>query len=144
MDHNILEKASNDSAKNGDSDIPHHHLPTVKRIHRTTDQIFLIFFNTFSSTITHVDILYFFRQEVATIARKFYEGYNIPMTIGCVDGTHIRIKAPTENEPIYVNHKGYQMAKTSDQKVDQNQAECQHSTSFFSSSSFFLLFFYLT
>lgn len=27
--------------------------------------------------------------------------------LGCVDGTFIRIQTPSENEPDYVNRKGY-------------------------------------
>ena len=30
-----------------------------------------------------------------------------PNVVGAVDGTHIRIQAPTQNEDDYVNRKGY-------------------------------------
>ena len=30
-----------------------------------------------------------------------------PCGIGCIDGTHVRILAPSENEPDYVNRKGF-------------------------------------
>ena len=31
----------------------------------------------------------------------------IPGIVGCIDGTHVRIQAPSEHEYLYVNRKGY-------------------------------------
>lgn len=36
----------------------------------------------------------------------FHSIAGMPKTIGAVDGTHIRIKAPNEEEAAYVNRKG--------------------------------------
>lgn len=30
-----------------------------------------------------------------------------PCSIGCIDGAHIKIKVPSENEPDYVNRMGH-------------------------------------
>lgn len=46
--------------------------------------------------------------EQAETAQNFYDNYGqIPNCIGCVDGTHIRIVAPSYNEADYMNRKGF-------------------------------------
>ncbi|XP_028411674.1 putative nuclease HARBI1 [Dendronephthya gigantea] len=47
------------------------------------------------------------REEKDEIKRGFYELAGFPCVVGCVDGSHIRIIAPSENEPNYINRKGY-------------------------------------
>jgi hypothetical protein len=47
------------------------------------------------------------REAKDIIKQGFYEHAGFPCIIGCVDGTHVRIIAPTESEPDYVNRKGY-------------------------------------
>ncbi|CAC5400558.1 HARBI1 [Mytilus coruscus] len=37
----------------------------------------------------------------------FYEKTGFPNVIGCVDGTHVRIQAPEDDEPSFVNRKGF-------------------------------------
>ena len=37
----------------------------------------------------------------------FYAMSNFPRVIGCIDGTHIRIIAPSENSHSYIIRKGY-------------------------------------
>ncbi|XP_055850460.1 putative nuclease HARBI1 [Episyrphus balteatus] len=37
----------------------------------------------------------------------FVEKYGIPGVIGCIDGTHIALQRPTENEHMFFNRKGY-------------------------------------
>lgn len=39
--------------------------------------------------------------------RKFKEASGFPKVIGAIDGTHIKIEAPTENPVDYINRKGY-------------------------------------
>ena len=48
-------------------------------------------------------------NEAEAIADKqrFRQASGIPGIIGCIDGTHIRIQAPSEYEHLYVNRKGY-------------------------------------
>lgn len=46
-------------------------------------------------------------QEKMTIRDGFYNIGGFPNVIGCVDGSHIRIQAPTEDEKCYVNRKCY-------------------------------------
>ena len=41
-----------------------------------------------------------------------------PCGIGCIDGTHVRILAPSQNEPDYVNRKGFHSINV--------QAICDH------------------
>lgn len=38
---------------------------------------------------------------------KFHQRNGFPGVIGALDGTHISIKAPTENPQSYINRKGY-------------------------------------
>jgi hypothetical protein len=53
--------------------------------------------------------MFFFPCQVQADATKtkFFRRYGFPGTIGCVDCTHVKILAPTENEGDYVNRKGY-------------------------------------
>ena len=47
------------------------------------------------------------QQQVKLTMDKFYEMAEFPGMVGCVDGTHIRIQSPSEQEYEYVNRKGY-------------------------------------
>lgn len=47
------------------------------------------------------------REERDEVKRGLYNIAGFPCAIGCIDGTHVRIKGPSENEPDYVNRKGY-------------------------------------
>lgn len=38
--------------------------------------------------------------------RYFYEKYKIPGVVGCIDGTHVFILKPKEDEHMYFNRKG--------------------------------------
>jgi len=47
-------------------------------------------------------------QEAAnTMKAKFHHLGGFPNVIGCVDGTHIRIQGPRQNEHEFVNRKNY-------------------------------------
>ncbi|XP_064103412.1 putative nuclease HARBI1 [Macrobrachium nipponense] len=46
-------------------------------------------------------------QEIHQTAQAFHRISGFPRVIGAIDGTHIPIKAPSDNEYIYVNRKGY-------------------------------------
>lgn len=37
---------------------------------------------------------------------EFYQTSGFPNVLGAIDGTHIHIQAPAEDEPSYVNRKG--------------------------------------
>jgi len=47
-----------------------------------------------------------YRDELAIIARYFQDVTNLRNVIGAIDDIHIRIKAPRENEHLFVNRKG--------------------------------------
>ncbi|XP_037296239.1 putative nuclease HARBI1 isoform X1 [Manduca sexta] len=47
------------------------------------------------------------RQERDAIKRRFYEKYHIPSILGCIDGTHVAIIRPKENEERYFNRKHF-------------------------------------
>jgi len=47
------------------------------------------------------------RAERDEIKQGLFRVGGFPCAIGCIDGTHVRITAPRENEPDYVNRKGY-------------------------------------
>ena len=38
---------------------------------------------------------------------KFYLMAGFPGVLGCIDGTHVKIIAPTDLEGMYVNRKNY-------------------------------------
>ena len=41
------------------------------------------------------------------IMGDFFQRYQIPGVIGLIDGTHIRVQSPSENEVAYVNRKNF-------------------------------------
>lgn len=46
-------------------------------------------------------------EEENRIKNTFFEKFRIPGVIGCVDGSHISIIRPSENEHLFFNRKGY-------------------------------------
>ena len=46
-------------------------------------------------------------DECLKIKNEFYIRGGFPGVVGCVDGTHVRLQAPTQNENNYVNRKGF-------------------------------------
>lgn len=47
-------------------------------------------------------------QDKIDTSKGFYDKYdNIPLCLGCVDGTHIAILAPKKQEKAYINRKHY-------------------------------------
>ncbi|MGH0167605.1 UNVERIFIED_CONTAM: hypothetical protein FKN15_053095 [Acipenser sinensis] len=46
-------------------------------------------------------------SKLRKLKGRFYEIAGFPNVVGAVDGTHIKIQAPYQNENIYVNRKGY-------------------------------------
>lgn len=46
-------------------------------------------------------------EDWKNIASEFYNKWNFPNCIGCIDGKHIRIKCPKETGTMYYNYKGY-------------------------------------
>ncbi|XP_071139762.1 putative nuclease HARBI1 [Mytilus edulis] len=52
------------------------------------------------------------------IKNGYYENGGFPGVIGCIDGTHARIQAPAQDEPSFVNRKGYHSINV--------QAICDH------------------
>ncbi|XP_052701843.1 putative nuclease HARBI1 [Crassostrea angulata] len=57
-------------------------------------------------------------REKMAIKKRFYGISGFPAVIGAVDGTHVRIIAPSEHESVYVNRKGFHSINT--------QAICDH------------------
>ena len=47
------------------------------------------------------------RQELLNISAQFGQISNLPNVLGAVDGTHIAIKAPVDEEHVYVNRKNF-------------------------------------
>ena len=45
--------------------------------------------------------------EQKEITQSFFQVGGFPCAIGGIDGTHVRITAPQENEPDFVNRKGF-------------------------------------
>jgi hypothetical protein len=46
-------------------------------------------------------------EACSTIAAAFENKYGIPNVAGCIDGTHIPVKAPSADRDSYVNRKGF-------------------------------------
>lgn len=46
-------------------------------------------------------------EEWKYIARDFYNKWNFPNCIGCIDGKHIRVKCPKKTGSTYFNYKSY-------------------------------------
>ena len=47
------------------------------------------------------------RVERDEIKQGLFRVGGFPCATRCIDGTHIKIEAPHENEPYFVNRKGY-------------------------------------
>ena len=56
--------------------------------------------------------------ERGEIKQGLFRVAGFPCAIGCIDGTHVRITAPHENEPDFANCKGYHLMNV--------QAICNH------------------
>ena len=52
--------------------------------------------------------------EIVQTKQGFYDKGGFPGVIGCVDGMHVKIQGPTENENDYVNRKGFHSTRASD------------------------------
>lgn len=46
-------------------------------------------------------------DELPIIKSEFFKLSGFPGVIGCTDGTHFRIQAPSQNEPAFVNRKSF-------------------------------------
>ncbi|KAI4463201.1 hypothetical protein MML48_4g00007074 [Holotrichia oblita] len=46
-------------------------------------------------------------NELRELRHRFFRQHQFPGVVGCVDGTHVAIVRPAENEHIYVNRKQY-------------------------------------
>lgn len=46
-------------------------------------------------------------EEVAETKAHFYNKFEIPGVVGCIDGTHIPILKPTRDPSIFLNRKGF-------------------------------------
>ena len=57
-------------------------------------------------------------NERDEIKHGFFRVGDFPGAISCIDGTHVRIKAPSQNEPDFVNRKGFHSVNV--------QAICNH------------------
>ena len=57
-------------------------------------------------------------NEIERVKEGFFHKGGFPGVIGCVDGTHIRLQCPSQNEADYVNRKGYHSINV--------QAICDH------------------
>ncbi|XP_061191708.1 putative nuclease HARBI1 [Saccostrea echinata] len=47
------------------------------------------------------------RHAADGVKKHFYSIAGFPNVLGCIDGTYIKIQAPSENEPDFLNRKGY-------------------------------------
>ena len=47
------------------------------------------------------------RAELRNVMHGFHDIANFPNVVGAIDGTHIRLRAPSADENFYVNRKNY-------------------------------------
>jgi hypothetical protein len=47
------------------------------------------------------------KQQQYLIAEDFSQRYGFPNVVGCIDGTHVPVKAPSNDRENYVNRKGF-------------------------------------
>jgi len=47
------------------------------------------------------------QKEADKSKQKLFQRHGMPNTIGCIDGTHVAIQAPKDNESEFVNRKHY-------------------------------------
>ena len=55
---------------------------------------------------THLFAVHVRWSETNDVARRFYGIGGMPAVAGCIDGTHVKIEAPVNNEEQYVNRHG--------------------------------------
>ncbi|KAL2085042.1 hypothetical protein ACEWY4_020560 [Coilia grayii] len=60
--------------------------------------------------------------ELSRLKRGFYNISRFPNVVGAIDGTHVKIQAPFENEHLFVNRKGHHSLNI--------QAVCDHNLKF--------------
>lgn len=46
-------------------------------------------------------------EDLLKSKRHFYDKFQLPGIIGCVDGTHVKMKAPAKDSHLFYNRKGY-------------------------------------
>lgn len=47
------------------------------------------------------------KDQFIQIEREFYERWNFPNVLGCLDGKHIRLKCPDKSGSLYYNYKDF-------------------------------------
>lgn len=62
-------------------------------------------------------------EEILKSKQNFFSRGGFPGVIGCIDGTHVRIQAPFEDEAVYVNRKGFHSINV--------QAICDHEGTYY-------------
>ncbi|XP_060759492.1 putative nuclease HARBI1 [Neoarius graeffei] len=60
--------------------------------------------------------------ELSRLKRGFYNISRFPNVVGAIDGTHVKVQAPSENEHLFINRKGYHSLNI--------QALCDHNLKF--------------
>ena len=75
-------------------------IASISRILHKVSRVFIA--KLLPDSVTFPDDI---QQEVS--AQRFLELAGFPNVIGCLDGTQIAIKSPSENEHVFVNRKGF-------------------------------------
>jgi hypothetical protein len=64
----------------------------------------------------------------------FFQQAKFPNVLGCIDGTHVRIQRPSEDEGSYINRKSYSSINV--------QAVCDHEGNYFDYFTLFPAFYF--
>ena len=73
----------------------------------TVSKVLTQFLNSITTKASRYIYMPRSREEVANTKHDFYQLAGFPGVIGCIDGSHIPIVAPQEDEFIFINRKGF-------------------------------------
>lgn len=93
-------------------------------VHKSTVSHAVSDVTNFLVNTCHLYIKFPRREDFAFCAQDFAALHGFPCVIGCVDGTHIAIQSPVEDERTFVNRKGYHSINVMVSTLHPQYSEC--------------------